>query len=246
MLLFSCSGEKEINKKYLIPREDFIHVLTDIHLADAMFISYEVKQKFKLSDSISYYGPILDEYGYTKQQLDSTLVYYSEHPGDYDKVYDEVLNKLSRLEGDIKNIEEEKARKLKLQNLWNRKENWELPAEGDKNTIDFKVPLKGAGIYTIQADILIYKNDRSLKPRISASFINSDTNTSVQPENFQSGIIKKDEKFHTVIISGKIHDSSDYTHLIGSILDHTPREGHWKKHAEIRNIRIYYDPETEK
>ena len=235
-----------MKKKYIIPSKDFVKILTDIHISDAMLVTYDIKKEQNIGDSVSYYGPILEQYGYTRQQLDSTLVYYSEHPHDYDKIYQMVLNSLSRIEGDLNKIEEEEAQLKNFKNLWNRQENWSLPQDGDKNTIDFNVGLEGPGIYTIRAEILVYSDDQSLNPHLTASFVKQDSAQSDESLTLKSDIFSKDGRYHTIMLKKNLDKDMDFTHLKGSILDHDTKEGAWKKHAEIKNVRIYYDPGEEK
>jgi len=93
-------------KKQAPPPENTIHpdtmasILTEIHLAQAA-VSMNVA-----SDSIrfttgDYLPEIFKKHHTTQQQFDRSLRFYSGNPGLLDSIYKEVLDELSRQEGEI-------------------------------------------------------------------------------------------------------------------------------------------------
>jgi len=90
----------------------FINVMVDVHLAEAM---YQERTRIKMDSlqSRSVYLSALKKNNVTEEQMLATTLYYSRHPRDYDKVFTEVLSKISALmeEGtpnDVKNKKEKK------------------------------------------------------------------------------------------------------------------------------------------
>ncbi|MBP7508974.1 MAG: DUF4296 domain-containing protein [Prolixibacteraceae bacterium] len=79
-----------------IDRKTFINVLTDIHLAEGM---YSERHRLKLDslESASTYISALKKYNVTEEAMLATTLYYSRHPREYDKVFTEVLSKISVL-----------------------------------------------------------------------------------------------------------------------------------------------------
>ena len=79
-----------------LDRKTFINVLTDIHIAEGM---YSERHRLKLDslESKSAYMSALKKYNVTEEEMLTTTLYYSRHPREYDKVFSEVLSKVSVL-----------------------------------------------------------------------------------------------------------------------------------------------------
>lgn len=69
-------------------------MLAEIHVMQVMSGRYEFFHKYSANDSIDFYSYIIEKYGYTRQDFDSTVAAYSRRPELYEKVYNEVLMKL--------------------------------------------------------------------------------------------------------------------------------------------------------
>jgi hypothetical protein len=94
--LLSCQDDfTKIRKKGLVPREDFVKILVDIHLADALTNGSMFSRKFEPGDTVELNESIFRKYNVTKAQFDSTISMYIRQPDVYMKVYDEVLLKLN-------------------------------------------------------------------------------------------------------------------------------------------------------
>ncbi len=82
LILFSCSEKKEKNHN-IIPRDQFSNILEKIYL---------VQSDFKLNRvNNSDYQEILSEYNVSKTNFENTLQYYSERPGLFEKIHEEIL-----------------------------------------------------------------------------------------------------------------------------------------------------------
>jgi len=104
--LLSCKDDiTKINHKGIIPRKDFVEILADIHLVDALTEGPEFNSKFESSDSVILYGAIFKKYNVTQAEFDSTVSMYVRQPKVYMKVYDEVLLKLNYMLDTLKNNE---------------------------------------------------------------------------------------------------------------------------------------------
>jgi len=84
-----------------IPPKKFVNVLVDIHLADGIAVENMSGLKGPRLDSTSLYGSVFDKYGVTRPMFDSTMSFYSEHPDDFQKIYNKVTAKLKRLEDEL-------------------------------------------------------------------------------------------------------------------------------------------------
>ena len=99
-VFFSCSNHQQTDE-YIIPKQKFIEVLTDLHLAEAMIGKYN---KTYQKDSVNIYCLVLEKHNCTKAQIDSSLNFYSSnYLEELTAIHDEVLNALNRIETEIKN-----------------------------------------------------------------------------------------------------------------------------------------------
>jgi len=102
--LLSCKDDiTKINKRGIIPEEDFIEILAGIHLIDAITEGPDFNSRFEVGDSVILYGAIFEKYNVTKVQFDSTVNMYIRQPDVYLKVYDKVLLKLNYMLDTLRN-----------------------------------------------------------------------------------------------------------------------------------------------
>ena len=57
----------------------------------------------------AYYSSVLTKHGFTREQFEETILFYSESPKRYEKIYDKVLVELSKIEGNIKSKEKKEG-----------------------------------------------------------------------------------------------------------------------------------------
>jgi hypothetical protein len=100
--VFSCE-EAVVNKpKKLVPKNVMINMLTDIHMAEAIFqtkrMSSEELRKFTDAD---FYHSVLKKYNVADTTFEQSLVYYASLPTEYEKIYVRVIGKLNELEQQI-------------------------------------------------------------------------------------------------------------------------------------------------
>jgi hypothetical protein len=169
LLLFSC---RDSNRKNRIPEGKFINLLVDLHLGNAIVSE---KRSLKITyqlDSASMYGSIFGKYDVTRAQFDSTMLYYSEKPEDFQKVFNKVTAKLKQMEKDVV-AEEELALKDKMDVIWQDSQIHNLPlGSGDRLKID--IPINQTGFYTVSATVRLFPGDASLNPRMSVYFYYDD------------------------------------------------------------------------
>lgn len=231
-VLFSCkSREKEL----YIPREKFIAILTDIHIADAYYSTHYHERRTH-NDSINLYDGIYKNHGYSKAQFDTTLKYYSIHSDKFDRIYEEVITRLSKSEQDIyqnRPLDSETS-----ENLWYGKNSWYLPQEGTRKKVPVSLKLKGKGKYIVSFTYKVYPEDQSKNLRLNLYFADS---ASTKTDTLKSVVYVKDARTTIVNVSKDLTDST-FTYLRGHILDHDEKYGRWKKHAVIEGFKVYYSP----
>lgn len=106
VIAFACQNEKKV-----IPRDELVPVLVEIHLLDGAIRHTRYRDDVKMPDSIDEYEYVLEKHGYTQAQFDSSMNYYSRYPRRFEQVYQEVLARLNRMETKVKEEQEEQRNK---------------------------------------------------------------------------------------------------------------------------------------
>ena len=233
-VLLSCIGK---NNSTYIPRSEFVAILADVHLADAYYAAHFDQSKSH-NDSINFYNKILENYGYTKAQFDTTLKFYSVHSDKFDLLYEDVITLLNKTEQDIyqnRPIEIELA-----ENIWFGKNSWYLPEEGTQKKVPLSLELKGKGKYVISFNYKVYHDDQSKNLRLNLYF-SSDSGAKPKKDTLKTIVYSKDARTSIATITKELKDST-LTHLKGYLLDHDEKKGKWEKHVMIEGLKVYYTP----
>ena len=100
IFLTACSGKKPGIPPAVISPEKMVDILTDVHIAQAAVSTHNPGDTLRYTVS-DYMPAIFKNHGTTQQQFDSSLKYYSSNPALLDSIYKEVLEVLSRKEGEV-------------------------------------------------------------------------------------------------------------------------------------------------
>jgi len=99
VLCASCAPKDEENvptPDYILKEDEFIAMLTDCYLGEgAAGINVRNVTGVRF-DSAYLFNPFKDR-GISRQQFDTTIVWYSQHPKKLKEVYDKLLENLSRI-----------------------------------------------------------------------------------------------------------------------------------------------------
>lgn len=95
LLPAGCARKKHIRGKEYVDREVLVDILVDIHLVDGITNDRKFYRRYDQADSVDLLSPILEKYGATHAEFDSTIAEYSRHPLLLDQVYNDVLMKLN-------------------------------------------------------------------------------------------------------------------------------------------------------
>lgn len=98
--LVGCKHKSKAIPSGIINEETMANLMVDVNLAEAII---RVKQPGFPQDSSyirAYYDAIFKKYKITKEQFNSSLKYYTKHPDRFGEIYDEALNKLSRMQSE--------------------------------------------------------------------------------------------------------------------------------------------------
>ncbi|MCF6242790.1 MAG: DUF4296 domain-containing protein [Bacteroidales bacterium] len=233
----------------IIPKEKFIKILTEVHIADAVLTEKGLYDR-KLKDSTeSYYNYIFVKYNINRAKFDKSLQYYGKNTEEFEEMYNQVIAnlKLKSTQFNItksifnlpdvalKNIEEQnKLLSSKKENqLWTLKRNWSLPDDGKLNIIKFERKLAPVQAeYVLSADYYVYKNDSTngLTMLIYIYYKDGSHNT------FQNKSFAKDEKWHKYTLKAVTNSKKTPSRIICKMADHRP--GTKSKHMDIKNISL--------
>jgi len=112
LVLLAGTGCNNKQKKHVIPKDDFVDILVDIHLLDGIMRQPNFKKSLTKNDTTDYYDAILRSHNYSREQFDSTVLYYSKDIREFDDIYQNVLSNLNQMEAEAED-ELEQLRKEK-------------------------------------------------------------------------------------------------------------------------------------
>jgi len=104
-MLFSCYHENQATIEvpdHLLSEEEMIDVITDVQLADGAITYRRTRRIEQKNFRKSAYEQIFSTYGINAKILNENLNYYNSNPKQMELIYEKVLAKLSRIEGEIK------------------------------------------------------------------------------------------------------------------------------------------------
>jgi hypothetical protein len=228
----------------VIPPKDMASILVKFHLIDATVSRSDLRKTYFNKDSIDYYAKAIQSFGYTQNQFDSSLKYYTNNPILFDAIYDKVIIELSNIETKVATESmavKDSVVKDTLQNLWNLNAIYELPTDGPRASVDYKIPTKGPGIYTISAEVMLYQDDQSINPAMTAYFFFDDQSKEGKRSQFTTKLFQKMKHPQTYTIQMELRNSL-VTHLRGSLLGDYNSDPNYIKHIRAWNISVHYKP----
>ena len=249
-LLVSCNLNNDTD---IIPREEFIKILTELHIADAVLTEKNLYDR-KLKDSTdSYYNYILVKYNMSRNKFDNSLIHYSLDMEDFSLIYDQVIeniatkNEVFKRRKSIFNlpmivldsinlINKTNKKGPKKQEIWNKQKDWNLPEDGPLNIIKHEKAIYGQSRFELLADIQIFPDDKSVNPHMLIYIFYKDGSNST----FKDTTLVKDGKWHTYKLTAKSNASKIPTKITCKIVDHDT--GTKSKHMRIKNISLIKYP----
>ncbi|MEN8118731.1 MAG: DUF4296 domain-containing protein [Bacteroidota bacterium] len=245
-VLVSCNSNNETD---IIPRENFINILTELHLADAVLTEKSLYDR-KLKDSTdSYYNYVLVKHNMSRNKFDISLIHYARDMEDFSLIYDQVIenikskNEVFNRRKSIFNLpmivldsinlaNKQNKKSLGKREIWNKKKDWSLPNDGKLNTIKFEKAIFGQSRFELSAEIMIFKDDKSINPTMLSYIFYKDGSNKA----FKDTTLVKDGKWHTYKLTAKTNPAKIPTKIACKIADHDT--GTKNKHMKIRKISL--------
>lgn len=225
MTLTSCVGGQPI------PEDDFTEILHDIYLANAYFKTKNIDTP-RWQDSIPYNRLIVEQYGYTWAQFDSTIAWYTRHPRQYQNVYEDVINLLKT------------STELVSQELDPPSNIWEKLSSSKRMVSCFdscfvSIPMENPGKYKISAEVSYHSFLSDFQPTTELLLLKNDT---LLPDTLRLNLLPMQQKISFDFISYP----TDYHSVIeGNLikLNTTPLDTNVvTNYFSVDNIEVIYTP----
>ena len=221
----------------IVPESTFVDMLIDVHIADGYYGTRFDKYKAHTQKE-NFYNDIFKKYGYSRACFDSTYVYYTRHPQEFDVIYEKIVTELSKAQQDVYKFQA--FDQDTTYNLYKKKRNWDLPLNGRTNKIPFDIKLKKSdtALYTVMAQIRFLDHDKCKNPKMVAYFWYKDGSKDGHHEYFPETPYRKSRRYKFYSTSLKLTDKK-VTHIRGYIVDSDDKEGF--RHLEVRKIVVHND-----
>ena len=93
--------EKAIPPDDLIPRDEMVDIIVDMHLYDAIIWKEQKTKTKKIQvEKLFLYESILEKYHITKEQFESSMGFYQSDLEVLDEIYADVITKLSKMKSE--------------------------------------------------------------------------------------------------------------------------------------------------
>jgi len=96
---FSCKEKKGFPKPdKLIKEKQMVDMLYDMHLHEAYASQYRYDREIDKLESKDLYYSVLEKYGVADSVFAKSVVYYSSLPKTYERIYQQVVDRLNMLQ----------------------------------------------------------------------------------------------------------------------------------------------------
>ena len=106
-LIFESGCTEKVRKKQLppddlIPREEMVDIIVDMHLYDAIIWKEQKTKTRKIQyEKFFLYESILDKYHIDREQFESSMNFYQSDLDVLDEIYADVITKLSIMKSEM-------------------------------------------------------------------------------------------------------------------------------------------------
>ncbi|HSH19667.1 MAG TPA: DUF4296 domain-containing protein [Draconibacterium sp.] len=97
-ILVSCDNSVIKKPDNLVKEKQMIDMLIDIHIAEATYNRMRYDSIVRNSSSANFYYSVLEKYETPDSVFEKSFLYYASNPKNFEKMYREVMNKLSETE----------------------------------------------------------------------------------------------------------------------------------------------------
>ena len=239
LVTVSCLKKEEETKfRNLIPEKDFVSILGELHMTNGLLSLPQFRTRYMSQDTTGLYVEIIEGYGYTTGQMDTTIqYYYIRKPKKLIKIYDQLLGKFTeiqtRLEQKYLNASYDVA------DQWNGNAVYFLPDPAGSEKPDFKITLETPGIYTLRFSVTVFPDDQTFRPFFTSWICDADSLETGKKDYLPSITYIKDGLPHNYTVTST-HTGQKKVILEGRLYDFTSNSVNDEPHARIEDITFYY------
>jgi len=102
LCFIGCKDNTVVIPANVLTQQELVPILADIQIAQASQIIFEYSDTIRYSLK-QYQMEILKKKNISEEKFQESMEFYSEHPELLKEIYDEVVNELSRREGELEN-----------------------------------------------------------------------------------------------------------------------------------------------
>ena len=102
ILFLGCIHKKEKNANFnIIPKQEMIQILVDVELAESAIVIEQSRNKNIDIFSTYYYDSVFKKYKISRKQFEENLKYYAKKDDDFNEIFTQVINILSRKQSEV-------------------------------------------------------------------------------------------------------------------------------------------------
>ena len=235
ILLATLSCNSCTRKEKIIPRNDLVELLVDLHIADAIAMNHSINENFGKLDSAILYRTVLEEHGYTRQQMEASIKLYSRDIEKMMGIYDDVFARLSKRSEDSKELYSA-ASPSRAHHLWKAPTSrYFVKGDSLKYPDPFELEVDTTGKFVLSAEIKLSLQDSSINPRISACFYDPENEVA---EMYCKEVVLRKAPYTRDYMSFFEMNDPGLTHMRIIIPKQDNPDSLFMKSLEIYNIRL--------
>ena len=109
LILSACyhdAPEPSFNMELVLPQDSMVVLLTDLQLVDGA-VNLKSRSGQRQSDyANAYTEQVLEKHGVSNEQFTESIRYYSYYIEELDKIYEEVIIRLGKIESEVNQVDQ--------------------------------------------------------------------------------------------------------------------------------------------
>ena len=238
VLFFSCSG---ISHK-VIPEDQFSEILADLNVYDAISENAKLKQsELKGIDSAYLYGYLYRKHGITKEQFDTSLYYYTQHPKQMLKITE---NTYSIIEKRRVFAQQEDELTKNYRRLWINTDVKKIDGDLGPKKETYIIPIDTTGMIMAKVILRFGTDDKSSLSTIKG-FFSKDTLPNSERIDLPEIPVFKSKYSRDYVLMHELDDSS-FKYLTLNILENKNTEPDYFRDLDITRVEVCLVANTNK
>ncbi|MFH0841353.1 MAG: DUF4296 domain-containing protein [Bacteroidota bacterium] len=240
----SCLKVNEERKfENLIPEKDFKAILYELHLTNGLMSLPGMRNIYTNEDTTGLYMEIIEGYGYTTGQMDTTIqYYYIKKAKRLIKIYDNMLARFSEIQARVD--KKYNSASGNVVDQWNGRHSYFMPDTGTAEKPYFNITLATQGTYSLTFSVTVFPDDQTKEPCFTAWLCNADSAETGRKNYLSSIEYLKDGHPHFYTVTGT-HTTMERVVIKGYLYDFSNHPDAGLQNAAIENITFYYSGRVE-